>query len=239
MGSRVSCLVWAPVSRRAASRCAPSRFRMRSVAWSRAARVRLPLPSPASKGSPNTTSILPRSRGSALVRPSPRGSAVPSTATGTIGAPERTAKYASPERSEAKSPSPRVPSGKMPSTPPRSSTPRAWPIAVRSALVRSTFSCPIPRRNGSSGPVNASFLTRKCTGRGEVPITIGPSTLWEWFPARMTGPADGTRQAPSTRGRHSPYIRPMPIRRAAAAPAALGSAASVALTPRSASPRRG
>lgn len=48
---------------------------------------------------------------------------------------------------------------------------------------------------------------------------------------------DGTRQAPSTRGRHSPYIRPMPIRRPTAAPAALG-ALPLSVTGRPALPFR-
>src|SRR5690606_35098701 len=80
-----------PVRRLAFSRCAVSCFWMRSVASSSALRVRRPLPSPASKGSPKTTSTRERSGGSAFIN-RPGRSELPRTATGTMGAPPRTAK---------------------------------------------------------------------------------------------------------------------------------------------------
>ena len=69
-----SSLAQRPVRRLAFSRWAVSRSWMRTVASSSALRVRRPLPSPASKASPKTTSTRLRSGGSALInRPRPLG----------------------------------------------------------------------------------------------------------------------------------------------------------------------
>ena len=84
--------------------------------------------------------------------------------------------------------------------------------------------------------MNASFLIRKCVGRGATPMTIGPSMLCEWLTAKITGPVAGTFQAPSTRGFHSPYIRPTPMRRPTSAPRSEGTDGR--FTSRPASPRR-
>ena len=176
-----------------------------------------------------------------------RGRCFPARPPGRSGAPQRTAKYASPARSEAKSPSPRVPSGKIPSTPPRSSTPSA--LGDRRAVGGRRgppSSCPMPRRNGSSGPTNASFLIRKCTGRGAVPISIGPSMLCEWLTARITGPLGGHPPGAEHAGPPQPVHQPdADAARPTAAPRASDGLSrrptgrSAAHCRRPASPRRG
>ena len=152
----------------------------------------------------------------------------PAPRPGRSGRPQRTAKYASPARSEAKSPSPRVPSGKIPSTPPSSSTPSALgdgrAVGGRSGPP-SAARC--RAGTGPSGPTNASFLIRKCTGRGAVPITIGPSMLCEWLTARITGPVGGHPP-----GAEHPRL-PQPVHQADADPAPdRGAAPSAASAPR-------
>ncbi len=124
-----------PVARLAYSRCAVSRFWMRDGGLvQRGARPARPLPSPASNGSPKTTSTRLRSGGSAGIN-RPRARCCPAPPPARSGRPTRTREVGEPGAQRAKSPSPRVPSGKIPSTPPRASTPSASVIAARSAVV--------------------------------------------------------------------------------------------------------
>ena len=148
-----------------------------------------------SKGSPKTTSSVLRGVGQRVGRRCP-GRRVPRTATGTSGAPVRSAIQAAPWLTCCDLAVAAVALGEDRRPLPRARARRvAVASAARSPTVRSIGIWPTLRMIQPQKPVKASCLTRKCAGRGARPKTSGPSRKAAWLATRMTGPVGGTRSA--------------------------------------------
>ena len=129
----------------------------------------------------------------------------PAIARGTMGAPVRMARTATPSCASWRPPSGlRVPSGKTNRTCPSSRMRLARRNASTSAAPRSTgWTPPFSAAQPTIGQSNSSFLPSQWMRRPSLGVSHEPSTtasrLDEWFAARMSGPSFGISSiAPST-----------------------------------------